>query len=324
MNGCFGCWEQERIALLQYKASTVNYTDEYHSTPWGSADKESDCCEWKGVKCSLTTGRVIKLALNSTIYWSGESGGGWYFNASLFLPFEDLQYLDLSWNYIPGWVSNEGFKRFSALSKLELLHLDGNSFNNSILSSLSGIASLKELYLGSNNLNGSIPIQEFKAFSNMEELYLNANEIKDFVTTNDSNILSKLQLLDLSETKISIRILESSAAFPSLRTLYLTYNNLKGSFTTKGMAVRLSSAEADGALCAALDAALGAALGALAGAASGASPDAGEAALDGAAGVGSKGVAVEDAAGKGALDDAAPGATSGASLNAGKVLEIES
>nr|XP_023925941.1 receptor-like protein EIX2 [Quercus suber] len=285
MNGCFGCWEQERIALLQYKASTVNYTDEYHSTPWGSADKESDCCEWKGVKCSLTTGRVIKLALNSTIYWSGESGGGWYFNASLFLPFEDLQYLDLSWNYIPGWVSNEGFKRFSALSKLELLHLDGNSFNNSILSSLSGIASLKELYLGSNNLNGSIPIQdferfsllsklevlhldynnfnnsvlqyfsgiaslkqldlsynnlngsihiqEFKAFSNMEELYLNANEIKDFVTTNDSNILSKLQLLDLSETKISIRILESSAAFPSLRTLYLTYNNLKGSFTTK-------------------------------------------------------------------------------------------
>ncbi|KAK7855689.1 receptor-like protein 15 [Quercus suber] len=228
MNGCFGCWEQERIALLQYKAST---------------------------------------------------------------------YLDLSWNYIPGWVPNEGtkfyilrkvggFKRFSALSKLELLHLDGNSFNNSILSSLSGIASLKELYLGSNNLNGSIPIQdferfsllsklevlhldynnfnnsvlqyfsgiaslkqldlsynnlngsihiqEFKAFSNMEELYLNANEIKDFVTTNDSNILSKLQLLDLSETKISIRILESSAAFPSLRTLYLTYNNLKGSFTTKG------------------------------------------------------------------------------------------
>ena len=134
MNGCFGCWEQERIALLQYKAS-VNYTDDYHVTPWDSADKESDCCEWESVKCSITTGRVIQLALNSTIsYWSGESGGGsyfngsqfflfkimsypsresgggWYFNGSLFLPFEDLQYLDLSWNGIHGWVPNEGTK----------------------------------------------------------------------------------------------------------------------------------------------------------------------------------------------------------------------
>ena len=113
MNGSFGCWEQERIALLQYKASTINYIDEYHFTPWDSANKESDCCEWKGVKCNLITGRVIELSLNSTIYWSGESGGGWYFNASLFLPFEDLQYLDLSWNYIPGWVSNEGTKFIS-------------------------------------------------------------------------------------------------------------------------------------------------------------------------------------------------------------------
>ena len=95
MNRCFGCWEKERIALLQYKAS-INYTDDYHVTPWDSADKESDCCEWEGVKCNITTGCVIQLALNSMIsYWSGESEGGPYFNASLFLPFEELQYLDL-------------------------------------------------------------------------------------------------------------------------------------------------------------------------------------------------------------------------------------
>nr|POE45375.1 hypothetical protein CFP56_71645 [Quercus suber] len=77
-----------------------------------------------------------------------------------------------------------------------------------------------------------------------------------------------------------------------------------------GKAVGLRSAEADGALGAALDA--------VAGAASGATPEAGEAALDEAAGVGSKGVAVEDAAGKGALDDVAPGVTSGASLKRGR------
>ena len=37
--------------------------------------------------------------------------------------------------------------------------MDDNNFNNSFLSSLSGIASLKELDLSNNNLNGSIHIQ---------------------------------------------------------------------------------------------------------------------------------------------------------------------
>ena len=111
MNGCFGCWEQERIALLQYKASTINMVYEYYFPSWDPGNKESDCCEWKRVKCNITAGRVIQLTLNSMIlYWSGESGRGWYFNTSLFLPFEELQYLDFSDNSIPGWVPNEGTK----------------------------------------------------------------------------------------------------------------------------------------------------------------------------------------------------------------------
>ena len=113
MNGCFGCWEQERIALLQYKASTIDYANGYYFTSWDSSNKESDCCEWEGVKCNITIGRVIQLTLNWTVSWSEESGGGWYFNASLFLPFEDLQYLDLSSNSISGWIPNEGTKFIS-------------------------------------------------------------------------------------------------------------------------------------------------------------------------------------------------------------------
>ncbi|XP_030962419.1 receptor-like protein 56 isoform X1 [Quercus lobata] len=211
INGCFGCWEQERISLLQYKVS-VNYTDDYHVTPWDSANKESDCCEWEGVKCNITTGRVIQLALNSTIsYWSGESGGGSYFNASLFLSFEELQYLDLSENWICGWVPNEGFERLSALSKLEVLHLENNNFNDSILSSLSGIASLKELYLGNNNLNGSIPIQGFERFS----------------------LLSKLEVLHLDDNNFNHSILQSLSGIASLKELDLSYNNLNGSIHIK-------------------------------------------------------------------------------------------
>ena len=106
MNGCFGCQEQERIALLQYKASTISYTDDTYFTPWESTDKESVCCEWEGVKCSLTTGRVIEL----TVRFSMRENGGWYFNASLFLPLEELQYLNFGENFIHGWVPNEGIK----------------------------------------------------------------------------------------------------------------------------------------------------------------------------------------------------------------------
>ena len=111
MNGCFGCWEKERIALLQFEASIVNYANEYYFRQWDLGNKESDCCEWEKVMCNITTGRVIQLTLYGTMsYSSRESEGGWYFNASLFLPFEDLQYLDLSWNGIHGWVPNEGTK----------------------------------------------------------------------------------------------------------------------------------------------------------------------------------------------------------------------
>ena len=64
INGCFGCWEQERIALLQLKASIINYAvyadkDSKYFTSCDSANKESDCYDWERVKCNITTGRVI-------------------------------------------------------------------------------------------------------------------------------------------------------------------------------------------------------------------------------------------------------------------------
>ena len=105
MNGCFGCWEQEKAALLQLKAS-MNFTADIDPLrTWNSTNKNSDCCDWERVKCDNTTGRVIQLDLNYTINWSRED---WCLNASLFLPFEELQYLYLVDNQISRWVPNEG------------------------------------------------------------------------------------------------------------------------------------------------------------------------------------------------------------------------
>ncbi|KAI8570586.1 hypothetical protein RHMOL_Rhmol01G0046700 [Rhododendron molle] len=66
-NGCNGCWEKERIALLQLKDS-INFPNG-NSLPSWEDDDHSDCCKWEAVECNSTTRRVIKLELNNTRDW---------------------------------------------------------------------------------------------------------------------------------------------------------------------------------------------------------------------------------------------------------------
>ena len=115
---CDGCLEQEKIALLQLKP--------FFSHIWEERKQTLDCCEWKWVKCNKSTGRVMQLFLNLTttetsydfVYGSYESDSGrdgWYLNATLFLPFEELKSLYLSGNSIAGCVYNEGLLVFTLL-----------------------------------------------------------------------------------------------------------------------------------------------------------------------------------------------------------------
>ncbi|KAJ4724691.1 Receptor like protein [Melia azedarach] len=149
-----GCWEHERLALLQLK---LFFNDAKSLTNWVEGDENSDCCQWNSVECNNNTHRVIKLDLIATRSWLSES---WYLNASLFSPFEELEYLDLSFNSIVGCTEKEGLKGLSSLSKLKSLYLSYNLFNNSILSSLDGFSSLRELYLGGNDLKGSVDFKD--------------------------------------------------------------------------------------------------------------------------------------------------------------------
>ncbi|XP_030962883.1 receptor-like protein 8 [Quercus lobata] len=241
MNGCFGCWEQERIALLQFKASINHASELYEFSLWDSGNKVSDCCEWERVKCNITTRRVIQLTLDMTLgSWSSDVRGHWYFNASMFLPFEELQYLDLSYNSIPGWIPNEGFERFSALSKLEVLHLDYNNFNNSILQSFSGtIASLKELDLSFNKWNGSIHIQ---VMTSLNKLGMRSCELKGTLPTQDWCDLKNLQEIDLSENKLEGILPSCMVNFTSLNILDLSYNHFNGNIVQSPLS-SLSSLE---------------------------------------------------------------------------------
>ncbi|XP_040996095.1 receptor-like protein 15 [Juglans microcarpa x Juglans regia] len=181
-----------RVALLQLKASVNSSYVDILTYDW----EGRNCCNWEHVVCDNTTGRVIELHLGNFFTFIT-------LNASLFVPFQELKYLDLKWNKISGWAPNEGFERLSGLSKLEVLDFTGNHFNESFLLSLGQILSLKELYLGYNRLD-LILISGFERLSR----------------------LSKLEVLDFSGNYFNESFLSSLSQFLSLKKLYLRNNLL--------------------------------------------------------------------------------------------------
>ncbi|KAG8651988.1 hypothetical protein MANES_06G042001v8 [Manihot esculenta] len=226
-----GCLENERLALLQIKSHFNSSSSSFFLSASGIT---ADCCSWIGVYCNSTTGHVVKLSLNGV---RSTEGDYWYLNASLFLPFQQLNYLSLWGNNIAGCIKNEGFERLSALGNLEVLNLGDNSFHKSILSSLSGLSSLKYLYLYGNRLKGIINIEEFNHLISLKKLYLPANAIEGFISSNGSEKflrrLSNLEYLDLRVNHVNISLLSPFARLPSLKYLDLGYNQLEGSFNFK-------------------------------------------------------------------------------------------
>ncbi|KAH9716558.1 Receptor-like protein 13 [Citrus sinensis] len=185
----------------------------------------TDCCLWERVDCSNTTGRVIKLDL--AFIRNRYLGADGYLNASLFTPFQQLESLDLTDNNMVGCVENEGIERLSRLNNLKMLNLNENSFNNSILSSLTPLSSLRSLKLSYNRLEGSIDVKEFDSLRDLEELDIGGNKIDKFVV---SKGLRKLRYLSLSGIKLNHSILSSLTIFSSLRELYLHDTGFKGTF----------------------------------------------------------------------------------------------
>jgi len=97
-----GCLEEEKIALLNLK-DAFNYPNGTSLPSWIKGN--AHCCFWERIECSSSAGRVTALALDGV---RNQELGDWYLNASLFLPFQELYWLDLSRNRIAGWVEKKG------------------------------------------------------------------------------------------------------------------------------------------------------------------------------------------------------------------------
>ncbi|XP_057987797.1 putative receptor-like protein 8 isoform X5 [Hevea brasiliensis] len=242
---CDGCLDDERNALLQLKAS-FNNPLEISLSSWGIYT--DDCCKWENNHCNSTTGRVSQL----TIWSNGWYLTDWYFNASLFLPFQELTSLSLLHSFID-CVENEGFERLESLNKLEFLDLDRSWFNNmSILSSIGHLSSLKSLslaYIGlesvtdiqglskleklefldlsHNNFNSSIT-PFFSDLSSLRSLYLWDNILTGTIDIKRVSKLGNLEFLDISFDNVGNGFLSSFVDLPYLKKLFLYQRGLKG------------------------------------------------------------------------------------------------
>ncbi|KAI9401103.1 hypothetical protein POPTR_001G065318v4 [Populus trichocarpa] len=218
-----GCLEEERIALLHLK-DALNYPNGTSLPSWIKGD--AHCCDWESIICDSSTGRVTELDLEGV---RDRELGDWYLNASLFLPFQQLNGLYLTANRIAGLVEKKGGYEQSRLSNLEYLDLGINGFDNSILSYVERLSSLKSLYLNYNRLEGLIDLKD--SLSSLERLDLSGNNINKLVASTGGYELTKssnLEHLDLGYNRFDNSILSFVEGISSLKSLYLDYNRVEG------------------------------------------------------------------------------------------------
>ncbi|XP_056162239.1 receptor-like protein 9a [Syzygium oleosum] len=189
-----GCLEEERNALLMIKAA---FTHPNGSSLPSWRDGNGDCCGWERVECNNTVSRVTGLYLNRTRpdalgkrYWELPR---LVIDASLFLPLEELQVLNLRWN------SLSDLNGTLHLRKLKRLDLSENYLQR--VPSLYKQTSMEAQNLSSNQLEGV----------NLETLDLSSNDLVNDAPADIARITS-LKTLDISDCGLNAsKLLEGTS-----------------------------------------------------------------------------------------------------------------
>ncbi|KAK8636981.1 hypothetical protein V6N13_064413 [Hibiscus sabdariffa] len=219
-----GCWDEERTALFHLKT-----VFRFSRTQVGS-----DCCDWNWgwVQCDVATRRVIGLSLYLALYYNPSAQQFTHlFNASLFLPFQDLRILDLSYVGLVGYAENEDIDNLRKLDSSENgIESLQSSHDNRCLKKL------RFLYLDTVSTRGSTSLASLlEPFPSVKTLFLRYNYFSNETVINQQlHVLRNVENLIMDYTPLPINFLESIGILTSLRTLSLYDCGLTGTLPAQG------------------------------------------------------------------------------------------
>lgn len=248
------CKETDRQALLKFKKGLVDEYDVLSS--WGSEENKRECCQWRGVGCSNTTGDVTSLHLNL------ETLDQWHaLRGNLSNDLVDLRHLisldlssnDFSENKIPEFIGS--------LNRLRYLNLSYCSFMGKVPSQLGNLTNLRALDLGNNY--GGLMIQNLDWLSNLSSLYHLDFSSSSFADGLKTVVLQKILIINslkelylqgcsfpngtssvdayVNSTLASLSVLDLSAPRLTLSNFHWLFN-----ISTSLVSIDLSDNELDG------------------------------------------------------------------------------
>ncbi|KAI3812476.1 hypothetical protein L1987_17186 [Smallanthus sonchifolius] len=178
---------------------------------WPPNSSSLSCCNWVGITCNSSSGRIVRLELPSKRLTGNLSNS----MANL----DQLRTLNLSHNFLKGSLPVSLFH----LPHLEVVDLSGNGFNG-VLPNLSYLSA------HSNNLSGVLP-PSLSNSPTISSINLRNNSLDGSINVNCS-LMVNLTSLDLDTNNFSGQIPESFKNLESLSYLSLSncsFNNLSAS-----------------------------------------------------------------------------------------------